>query len=451
MDELQKFGARKRSARIKAFVCVWIVDFLAIISAMVVAAMIRFSMPDESMLLNLGAFLGIVYWSTALWSGAYHLEAFADRRRFVGRGLRSLIATFLVVSLAFFSFKIGTEYSRLLIFLVFLFAIPGLAFARFFFWPQLNRIFDGQTFAEIIIVDDVEAPFSPASIIISASSAQISPDISSINNVERLSRIGAVIDRIVVYCEPQKRLQWADFLRCLPIRCEVRIPELDQIRPLSVYSEGGRTNAIVSEHPLEWHQAATKRAFDLAVTVCLSPLVFPVMLAVAIAIKIDSPGPIFFRQLRLGQGNGTFMMLKFRSMHVDRQDAAASKLTTRNDSRVTRVGHFIRKTSLDELPQFLNVLAGDMSIVGPRPHAPMALAGDRLYWEVDQKYWHRHIAKPGITGLAQVRGFRGNTFEEDDLRFRLNADLEYVADWSLSRDVEIVFATLRVLKHDKAF
>jgi lipopolysaccharide/colanic/teichoic acid biosynthesis glycosyltransferase len=132
-------------------------------------------------------------------------------------------------------------------------------------------------------------------------------------------------------------------------------------------------------------------------------------------------------------------------------DVEAKALTLRNDVRLTRIGAFIRRTSLDELPQLFNVLLGDMSLVGPRPHAPAALAGEKFYWEVDQKYWHRHIAKPGITGLAQVRGFRGNTFEEADLQSRLDSDLEYVAHWSLARDVEILLATLRVLVHDKAF
>lgn len=451
MAELEIFGVQKRLARVRAYALVIFTDLFAILSAIIVAGVIRFESPDSGMLINLSVFIIVIFYATAVWGNAYQLEAFINRRRFVGRGARSIVLTFLLVSLVFFSFKIGTEYSRLLIFIVFiLMAFTGII-ARNFIWPVLNRILHSRAFAEVIIVDDVEMPVSSGAIVLSAAAIGIAPDTSRIAHVEKLSQIGAVVDRIVVYCAPSQRQAWADMLRCLNIRCEIRVPELDQLRPLSVYASEMGTNAVVSEHPLEWHQAATKRVFDLFGTLCLMPALLPLMVVVAIAIKIDSPGPVFFRQRRLGQGNQFFMMLKFRSMHIDRQDVDATRLTTRNDSRVTRVGAFIRKTSIDELPQFLNVLAGDMSIVGPRPHAPMALAGDRLYWEVDQKYWHRHVAKPGITGLAQVRGFRGNTFEESDLQHRLDADLEYVADWSLYRDIEIVLATLRVLQHNNAF
>lgn len=146
-----------------------------------------------------------------------------------------------------------------------------------------------------------------------------------------------------------------------------------------------------------------------------------------------------------------FRMFKFRSMRTDLLDHSASKLTTRNDSRVTRVGKFIRKTSLDELPQLLNVLRGDMSIVGPRPHATGALAGDALYWEVTSHYWSRHAVKPGLTGLAQVRGFRGNTETDTDLLNRVQADLAYLESWSIWRDITLVMQTFRVLVHRNAF
>jgi lipopolysaccharide/colanic/teichoic acid biosynthesis glycosyltransferase len=118
---------------------------------------------------------------------------------------------------------------------------------------------------------------------------------------------------------------------------------------------------------------------------------------------------------------------------------------------VTRIGAFLRKTSIDELPQLFNVLKGDMSIVGPRPHAAAAKAGDSLYWEVDARYWERHCIKPGMTGLAQVRGHRGSTDHHQDLIDRLQSDLEYVSDWSIWRDLRIIVATLGVLVHHKAY
>ena len=118
---------------------------------------------------------------------------------------------------------------------------------------------------------------------------------------------------------------------------------------------------------------------------------------------------------------------------------------------MTRIGRFIRATSIDELPQLFNILRGDMSFVGPRPHAIGSLAGDQLFWEVDQRYHHRHVCKPGLTGLAQVRGFRGATHRREDLINRLRADLEYVNGWSLMRDIMILFATLKVVVHRNAF
>src|SRR5690606_614795 len=141
----------------------------------------------------------------------------------------------------------------------------------------------------------------------------------------------------------------------------------------------------------------------------------------------------------------------FRSMRVEAADTNAARLTTRDDDRTTRMGRLIRRTSIDELPQLINVWSGDMSLVGPRPHALGALGGQRLYWEVDGRYWNRHALKPGLTGLAQIRGFRGATDNEKDLTDRLQADLEYVAKWSFGLDVKILLRTFRVLIHDKAF
>jgi lipopolysaccharide/colanic/teichoic acid biosynthesis glycosyltransferase len=138
-------------------------------------------------------------------------------------------------------------------------------------------------------------------------------------------------------------------------------------------------------------------------------------------------------------------------MHVDQSDYDGNSSATRADPRVTRVGAFIRRTSIDELPQLLNVVLGDMSLVGPRPHALGSLAGQHLFWDVDEQYWRRHSLRPGITGLAQIRGFRGATENHSDLEDRLRCDLEYLANWSLMRDVQILFATIGVVVHDKAF
>jgi lipopolysaccharide/colanic/teichoic acid biosynthesis glycosyltransferase len=180
-------------------------------------------------------------------------------------------------------------------------------------------------------------------------------------------------------------------------------------------------------------------------------LLSPLLIAVAVAVKLQDRGPVFFVQRRMGRGNRFFNMYKFRSMTQALGDATGSVSASKDDKRITPVGRFIRKTSIDELPQLFNVLLGDMSLVGPRPHATGSLAGDKLFWEVDLRYWQRHSLKPGLSGLAQVRGFRGATDHESDLVNRLQADLEYLEGWTIMRDIQIILLTMRVLVHDRAF
>ncbi|MFL0355013.1 sugar transferase [Erythrobacter sp. GH1-10] len=160
---------------------------------------------------------------------------------------------------------------------------------------------------------------------------------------------------------------------------------------------------------------------------------------------------MLFVQRRLGRGNQFFEMLKFRSMRVEKNDQNGDRSTARDDDRITRIGAFIRATSIDELPQLINVLRGDMSVVGPRPHALGSRAKNKYFWEVDGQYWQRHSLKPGLTGLAQVRGHRGATEREKDLTDRLQSDLEYIAGWSLRRDIQIIAKTLWVLRHENAY
>jgi len=162
---------------------------------------------------------------------------------------------------------------------------------------------------------------------------------------------------------------------------------------------------------------------------------------IALAIKLDSPGPTLFRQRRIGLHNRDFQMLKFRTMHHCHAEPESCTQATRNDPRLTRLGAFLRRTSLDELPQIFNVLRGEMSLVGPRPHAPGTRAGGRLFEEVVHDYAGRHVMKPGITGLAQVRGLRGETRTEDALVQRVESDFEYIRRWSLGLDLLILLRT----------
>jgi Undecaprenyl-phosphate glucose phosphotransferase len=178
----------------------------------------------------------------------------------------------------------------------------------------------------------------------------------------------------------------------------------------------------------------------------------PIMLMIAAAIKLDSPGPIFFRQKRYGFNNQLIEVLKFRSMYHHMRDENADKLAEKNDPRVTKVGAFLRRTSLDELPQLINVLKGDMSIVGPRPHAIKAKAAGKLYEEVVAEYAVRHKVKPGLTGWAQVNGWRGETDNEEKILRRVEHDLYYIENWSLWLDIKILLKTLWVgMRSDNAY
>ncbi len=209
----------------------------------------------------------------------------------------------------------------------------------------------------------------------------------------------------------------------------------------SITYVGGRPTLSLYRRRITGLQAIAKIVFDrVAAVVALLILLVPLLL-IALIIKLDSTGPALFRQKRRGMNNEPFDMLKFRSMYTASADANADKLVSKGDSRVTKVGAFIRRTSIDELPQLVNVLIGHMSLVGPRPHAYGAKADDRLYEEVVRRYPARHRVLPGITGLAQVRGFRGNTEVEQDIVNRVESDIEYIDRWTPALDIQIIFRT----------
>lgn len=188
-------------------------------------------------------------------------------------------------------------------------------------------------------------------------------------------------------------------------------------------------------------QGAIKRAFDIALAGSALVLLMPFLLLVALLVRLDSPGPILFRQTRTGRHGRPFQILKFRSMSVV-EDGPSVRQATPGDSRVTRIGRLLRKSSIDELPQLLNVLAGDMSIVGPRPHA---LAHDRFYGAQIADYIIRQQVRPGLTGWAQIHGSRGPTPRLEDMENRIRLDLWYVRHWSLLLDLRIILRTIPAL------
>lgn len=364
---------------------------------------------------------------------------------------KALALSLGVIILIAFYLKSSDAFPRLTIAIGSACGFALLILGRYWFALNLTRLIGGDPFTAVLIREaNQPIPAGDFSVIIAAED-YFDPRRHDPEMYDRFANTLKAADRVIVACAPERRVDWAHMLQGANIQGEIAMPELAELAPLGIGPDRDGPSVIVATGPLNLLDRAMKRAFDVTFSTLALVVLAPLLVGIAIWIRFDSPGPILFRQTRIGRGNEHFQMLKFRSMRAEACDASASRLTVRDDDRVTRVGRFIRQTSIDELPQLVNVLLGDMSIVGPRPHALGARAATKLYWEVDQRYWHRHAAKPGLTGLAQVRGFRGNTLEEDDLRNRLHSDLEYLEAWSIMRDLKIIFLTATVLFHRNAF
>jgi lipopolysaccharide/colanic/teichoic acid biosynthesis glycosyltransferase len=286
---------------------------------------------------------------------------------------------------------------------------------------------------------------------IDAESYQVSPDASDPSNLDRLGCSMQNMDRVIVSCPHAHRDLWTPLLRAAGVQGEFVSDALWQLGALKLQVERGFCTVVVSAKPLGVEARVSKRLMDLVLSTMALLALAPLMVVVAILIRLEDGGPVLFRQRRMGRGNRFFWIYKFRSMSAERGDADGVNSALRDDDRTTRIGRFIRKTSIDELPQLVNVWLGDMSLVGPRPHALGSQAGEKLFWEVDGRYWNRHVLKPGLTGLAQIRGLRGATESEQDLTDRLQSDLEYIANWNFWLDITILLSTARVLVHKNAY
>jgi Undecaprenyl-phosphate glucose phosphotransferase len=264
---------------------------------------------------------------------------------------------------------------------------------------------------------------------------------------------GGEIDQVIVALpwSAEKRLQEVVAeLAITPVRIRLA-PDLATFafsqRPVVLL--GDLPVMTLFERPISGFDQVLKRIEDVLLGTLALILVAPLFLIVAIAIKLDSPGPVFFRQDREGFNNRSFRIWKFRSMRADRCEADGITQARKDDDRITRVGAFLRRTSIDELPQLFNVLAGEMSLVGPRPHAPSTKAGDRLFSDVVSHYAARHKVKPGMSGWAQVFGWRGETDTEEKLLKRLEHDLYYIENWSVLLDIYILGRTVVTLVFQK--
>jgi Undecaprenyl-phosphate glucose phosphotransferase len=277
-------------------------------------------------------------------------------------------------------------------------------------------------------------------------------NIAELIEFARIARIDMLIVSLPLTAETRV-LSLLKKLWVLPvdIRLSAHSSQL-RFRPRSYSYIGSVPMLDIFDKPINDWDSVAKRAFDIVFSLIGIVLFSPVMLATAIAIKLDSKGPVIFRQKRHGFNNEVVEVYKFRSMYVEQSDPTARNAVTKNDPRVTRVGRFIRKSSIDELPQFFNALFGSLSLVGPRPHSVYAQTQNLLYTEVVDGYFARHRVKPGVTGWAQINGWRGEIDSDEKIKKRTEFDLFYIENWSLWLDLKIMLLTpIRLLTSGNAY
>ncbi|MFZ2997799.1 sugar transferase [Sphingobium sp.] len=397
------------------------------------------------------AMIAPLYALLAVQGGAYGINTLDRVRRGIVRALLALAQAAMLMLLIVYLGKIAEQLSRLTFVTGLVLSAIAVTLVRIAVVRLAGLLLDDVPHLTAVIMDGVTIDTGPHMAVLHADAANLHPDRHDADMAARLAAAVGMAERVIVACPLDRMADWSAALKSLSARGEIVVPELLRFAPARIDQFDGQPTIIVAGGPLHFRDRLIKRLFDVIVAAIATILLSPMLIAAALAVKLTSPGPVLFRQPRIGKDARSFSIYKFRSMRSDASDRHATTLTKRDDARVTRVGAFLRRTSIDELPQLFNVLKGDMSIVGPRPHAAAAKAGDSLYWEVDARYWGRHCIKPGMTGLAQVRGHRGSTDHHQDLIDRLQSDLEYVSDWSIWRDLRIIVATLGVLVHHKAY
>ncbi|HVV43254.1 MAG TPA: undecaprenyl-phosphate glucose phosphotransferase [Nitrobacter sp.] len=407
----------------------------------------------------------------------YQVQIFRGQLRQMSRLISSWTFVFLLfIGISFF-FKRGDEVSRLWLAAFFFVGLGGLIAERLVLRAIIRRwARGGRLDRRTVIVGSDENGEN----LIRALKAQDDSDLQILgvfddrNDTRALEtcagspKLGKVADIL----EFARRTRIDLVLFALPISAETRILEMLKtlwVLPVDIrlsahtnklrfrpraYSYLGKVPTLdVFEAPITDWDLVMKWLFDRIVGALILLLVSPVMALVALAVKLDSPGPVLFRQKRFGFNNERIDVFKFRSLYHDQADPLAAKVVTKNDSRVTRVGRFIRKTSLDELPQLFNVVfKGNLSLVGPRPHAVQGKLQSRLFDEAVDGYFARHRVKPGITGWAQINGWRGEVDNEEKIQKRVEFDLYYIENWSILFDLYILLKTpLALMKAENAY
>lgn len=449
-EELLVAPSRERR-RLQCYLAMVITDSLAIFAGFAAVGYLLSGVQGIPGALVHAQLILPIFLTLALYNGSYSIATLQEGWRGIFRAAAAMVIAIAVVVFVQFLIRPGTDVSRTAFNGGALCAMLVIAWGRL----QLRSFVAwrcGETVINELIIDDGGPQVNlRGAIRISAAAMGLRPNLSDPHALDRVGLVLRNIDRVIVSCPAGRRADWAMMLKGANVDGEVLDDEVARLGAQGARVVGKHGLLMVSAGPLGLRDRAMKRLFDMAFAGSAIFALSPLLLAVALAVKLQDGGPVFFTQRRMGRGNRFFDMYKFRSMTQTMGDATGSVSASKDDKRITRVGRFIRRTSIDELPQLFNVLLGDMSLVGPRPHATGSLAGDKLFWEVDSRYWQRHSLKPGLSGLAQVRGFRGATDHESDLVNRLQADLEYLEGWTIMRDIQIIALTIRVLVHDRAF
>ncbi len=364
------------SLRVRSIAYLMAIDCSALFGSFALAAQLRGPVDPMGNWLVFALTLLPVYLVIAVNLQAYSPSTLEEPFRAIRKGGQSLLLSMGTLTLAVFYLRSGLQFPRLTVATGSTCAALGLSASRYLYVCHLQTILGGNPFDAILIRDgDQPMPSGRFSMVI-ASESYFDPEGDDPVMYDRLAKSLATANRVVIACAPERRRAWARALRGANIQGEILVPELAELTPLGLGPRRDGPSIIVAVGPLSLIDRMIKRGFDLLIAGGALLLATPLMLLVALWIKLDSPGPVFFAQTRIGRGNEMFRMLKFRSMRVAGADGPGHRSTARDDDRITRVGRLIRRTSLDELPQLLNVVRGHMSIVGPRPHALGSRAAD---------------------------------------------------------------------------
>ena len=439
--------------RLRLYLVMLVSDIIALLAGFLLAGYAYTGLFAERMtMLELQLVLPL-FLTIALYNGSYSFASLTDIRTAWLKAVIALLLAAAILNFVAFYLKANAHFSRATLSLGLAFGCALLLVVRLAIKAWIVACCRGGLH-NILVIEDGGVPLAlPGAFRVETATHGLSADADDPAMLDLLGRITANMDRVIVSCPPGRRGRWAYILKACGVDGEVISDTARQMGAISVrhYADAGVSTLHVSTGPLGLRARALKRAFDFTQAYVALVLLTPLMVLIAMAIRWEDGAPVLFRQRRMGRGNRLFTIYKFRTMRPAEAACDGARSAARDDERITRIGRYLRRTSLDELPQLFNVVKGEMSLVGPRPHALGSQAGDKLFWQVDGQYWRRHSLKPGMTGLARIRGQRGSTDHEDDLRERLQSDLEYLTGWSLWRDIAILAMTLRVVIHDRAY